>query len=98
MFHYIENKNYNLKNNEYEKFKNISNQNSLKPVQQPVQNFNIYNNFENFDNFNQKQEQSFQKSESQNRDPTDVSFDKLKYYRNNDLEKFKEIQGGYLIN
>jgi hypothetical protein len=98
MFHYIENKNYNLKNNEYEKFKNISNQNSLKPIQQPVQNFNIYNNFENFDNFNQKQEQSFQKSESQNRDPTDVSFDKLKYYRNNDLEKFKEIQGGYLIN
>lgn len=97
MFHYIENKNYNLKNNEYEKFKNISNQNSLKPVQQPVQNFNIYNNFESFDNFNQKEEQTFQKSESQNRDPTDVSFDKLKYYRNNDLEKFKEIQGGYLI-
>jgi hypothetical protein len=101
MFHYIENKNYNLKNNEYEKFKNISNQNSLKPIQQPVQNFNIYNNFENFENFenfNQKQEQSFQKLESQNRDPTDVSFDKLKYYRNNDLEKFKEIQGGFLIN
>ena len=47
MFHYIENKNYNLKNNEYTKFnKQTFQYKQQKPIQNnnqgPVQNFNLY--------------------------------------------------------
>ena len=114
MFHYIENKNYNLKNDEYTKFnKQTSQYKQQKPIQQsnqgPVQNFNLYDQSIN-EHFNKKdndqikldtQNQLYalenQKSDS-SRDPTDLFYDRLKYERNNDLEKFKEIQGGFYVN
>ena len=37
-------------------------------------------------------------SSDDKRDPTDYFYDRLKYERNNDLEKFKEMQGGFYIN
>ena len=113
MFHYIENKNYNLKNDEYTKFnKQTSQYKQQKPIQNsdqgPVQNFNLYDQSIN-EYFNKKdndqirldtQNQIYalenQKSDN-NRDPTDLFYDRLKYERNNDLEKFKEIQGGFYI-
>ena len=112
MFHYIENKNYNLKNDEYNKFnKQTSQYKQQKPIQNnnqgPVQNFNLYDqslneNFTNnqlVNNVNNQNELLNQKIHNDNfhRDPTEVYYDKLKYERNNDLEKFKELQGGFLI-
>ena len=111
MFHYIENKNYNLNNDEYKKFnKQTSQYKQEKSIVQnnqgPVQNFNLYNksineNFNKKDNDQIKLQSQYQLNIIENNtyiDPTDFYYDKLKYERNNDLEKFKEIQGGFYIN
>ena len=114
MFHYIENKNYNLNNDEYRKFnKQTSQYKQQKPIQEnmqgPVQSFNLYNKSIN-EHFNKKDNDQIRlESQNQlniienqknisNRDPTDFYYDRLKYERNNDLEKFREIQGGFFVN
>ena len=118
MFHYIENKKYNLSNDEYTKFnQQTQNYKCQKPVQQPfqenmqrpVQNFNLYDQSIN-EFFNQKDNNQIKlenqkqvytidnQSSDDKRDPTELYYDRLKYERNNDLEKFKEIQGGFYVN
>lgn len=87
MYHFIENKNYNINNNSYDNFKNIK-KNSFN---KPVQHFN-YNEDINKDNLLIK---NYDKDIFE-RDPTDQLYDNLIFNRNYDLEKIKEIQSGLL--
>ena len=82
---------YNNKLNEYENFKRIN-------PNQSVQNLPIQMNY-NEHKFNSipnpmPTQPVFRLN---TRDPTEQKFDDLKLMRNNDLEVFKELQGGNII-
>lgn len=71
--------------NEYEDFKKIN----VNVSNKPIQNFNLNSN-QNFNPINQIRVYP-------NRSPSEQLYDNMKYSRNNDLEIFKELQGGYII-